>query len=372
MDILAVSNVSLGYGSPQIVNIVRYLVSYYENSIGIILEPDQPERSQRGNVFSDLNVERIFTNQNPWCAQWRIEYTINCAKKINSIRPDILILIDTVTLPVLEMLEFVPKVFIYYSLEMAEYFGINKSTEYLLNSMIKKARVIIFAEENRRKSFLKDYPLCKVPTVVLYNCPQLRANEEKCITKNGKILYQGTISRELTFADYYCKKKTQKFDIDVFGLIEGENKKRVENDFLKLKKGVRYMGYVDNDVLSKIRRNYAYGLVSWNPVNNNFLYAAPNKFFEYIADGVVPIAAPHPQCKELIDKYKCGILMQDWTYKSFLEALEKAKVFYDTPAYVNLSNRCFFAAENELNWENQMTKIYKYMPDHFKRLVFCH
>lgn len=361
MKILAVSNVSIGYGSPQIQNLVKYLLKLHNNAEALILEPDQPQRISKAEQFKQIFIERIMTNQNPWKEQWKIEYNINCAKRINLLKPEVLILIDIITLPTLELLEYKPKKIIYYSLEMEEYFGVNRINKYLINLIQKKADLIIFPEENRRKHFLKDNPDCKAPTEVVYNSTELKEQEFCRENKNGRILYQGTIDSNLTFADFYYKKSTRKFKIDLFGLIEGDKRGEIEKNLNNVEGNVRYMGYVDGEALSRIRKQYSYGVISWNPINDNFLYAAPNKFFEYISDGVIPIAAPHPQCKKIIERYQCGILMKDWSYKSFYESLETAERLYNTSAYSLMIDNCRQAMKQELNWEAQMEKIKPYL-----------
>ena len=89
----------------------------------------------------------------------------------------------------------------------------------------------------------------------------------------------------------------------------------------------------------------------------NQLYAAPNKFFESIADGVPPIAAPHPQCKMMIDRYKCGILMRDWSEGEFFSALDQALRLYQTDSWYEMVSNCGTAVRQELNWDHQFEKL---------------
>jgi hypothetical protein len=51
--------------------------------------------------------------------------------------------------------------------------------------------------------------------------------------------------------------------------------------------------------------------VTWNPDNENQLYAPP-----------------HPRCKLPLDRYRCGILMADWSFDASLKALRKAVDLY--------------------------------------------
>ena len=180
--------------------------------------------------------------------------------------------------------------------------------------------------------------------------------------RNGRILYQGTIDEDLTFANYYLSPKVQSYPIDLYGLIEGcdsEKKARLAARFAAMTNESRYLGYVDADKLAERRRKYAYGIVSWNPVNDNLRFAAPNKLFDYIGSGVVPIAAPHPQCKYLLEKYNCGILLRDWGFDAFLEGLRYATLIYGTPLYEELCQNCIRVSRAELNWDTQIRPVMK-------------
>lgn len=117
-----------------------------------------------------------------------------------------------------------------------------------------------------------------------------------------------------------------------------------------------YRGVLDAIELAEVRKRYAYSAVAWNPDNENHLYAAPTKFFEAIADGVPPVAAPHPQCRLIRDRYRCGILMAYWSFDSFLKALRKAVNIHGAPEWQEMVANCARVA-SELNWEVQFEKL---------------
>ncbi len=124
-----------------------------------------------------------------------------------------------------------------------------------------------------------------------------------------------------TNAVFFTNPSLKHYGIDIYGNFAGSKASLLAEGFSGLNGRVRYYGYLENDMLKQLRPYYAYGIVMWAPVNENQYYAAPNKFFEYIADGVVPICTPHPQCKKIIEKYKCGLLFSDWSYESFYKRL---------------------------------------------------
>ena len=95
----------------------------------------------------------------------------------------------------------------------------------------------------------------------------------------------------------------------------------------------------------------------WNPKTESQLYAAPNKLFESIGAGVPPLAAPHPQCKKIIDRYGCGLLLDDWSLDALLDGLERASRIYSTGKWDEMVAGCEEAFTGELNWERQFEKL---------------
>jgi glycosyltransferase involved in cell wall biosynthesis len=126
---------------------------------------------------------------------------------------------------------------------------------------------------------------------------------------------------------------------------------------------VRYHGLLEADDLVRRRREYAYSIVMWNPtISDNHLYAAPNRLFTSIQAGVPPIVAPHPQCRIMVDRYDCGLVMRDWSFEAFHDALRLGMKLYGTSRYAELVENCRRAAATELNWDAQFNKIRRFLP----------
>jgi len=226
------------------------------------------------------------------------------------------------------------------------------------------SNLMIFPEENRA---ILDVEACgyrDIPTVAAYNCTNtIKVNAPVATAeRNGRVLYQGTISQERTFADYYLDPRARHLPIDLYGRIEGPEADRLTEAFADLGGSVRYLGFVDGGELARLRRHYAFSLVSWNPVNQNQYYACPNKFFESVADGVPPITAPHPQPKMLVERYGCGMVMDDWSFDAFLRAVVDAVEAYGTARYESMVRGCQEAIVSELNWECQFGKVARHLP----------
>jgi hypothetical protein len=277
------------------------------------------------------------------------------------VKPDVLVISCTFCLPVLFRLHRRPRKVIYYSIESIPFYGgfdveMNLRVAPLLD-------VVIFPEENRAVLETSRCGFVKVPKLVLYNVSNRKAEAREARTvhqRNGRILYSGTMSVAQTFLNYYMADDVRALPIDMYGPIKGpaSDKQR----FLNANPGaLRYHGYVDAVSLAAVRPAYGYSIVAWNPDVENQLYAAPNKFFESIADGVPPIAAPHPQCRLMLERYGCGMLLENWDYDVFLDALECAMHLYGGPEWERMVQGCQEAVAQELTWDAQMEKVKPYL-----------
>lgn len=360
-SIIGISDVSLGYGSTQIPLFIKYLKAKKEGYRAIVFEVDQPEKAYIRDRYPEFTIERVMTGVPCYTKAGRIEYIRKCTKIINKLKPEILVLFCSFTLPVLFGIKYRPEKVIYYNIEMASAYG---KSDMVLNSMLSgKADLLIYPESNRAMLDIRKFGPQNIPAVEIYNCCDREAanggntSGEDCAEKNGKIIYSGTLDYENTNAGYLLDRELNQYKIDIFGNVTGKDSEKLRQELISLNANVRYHGYIANEELRRIKKQYAYSIVMWNPVNENQYFAAPNKFFESIADSVIPIAAPHPQCRELINKYDCGILMRDWSLEAFKEALQVAKTVYGTRRYEEMTENCRRAVEEELSWEKQMEKL---------------
>ena len=360
--IAVVADISVGYGSPQIISIMQSLVKEFPSARGLLIEADQVVRPPIKRNQSNFDIKRIFTNSETHSNQWRIEYVRKVAKLLNEFKPDLIVYAGGLLVCKIHDYLTRPKpLSILYFLEMPELYHLNGAYRAILNNLQFYADIILHPEVNRMEACMHNFRSSYPPQYVVYNAsskpstPQFISHEDL----NGRILYQGTIDKELTFADYYLDLRVQKLPIDLYGLIEGKEpfKSSLMQDFAAMIYESRYLGYVRSDILAERRKYYSYGIISWNPVSENFRLAAPNKLFDYIESGVVPIAAPHPQCRYLIQKYKCGILLKNWSFDAFLDGLRYAMMIYKTPLYQQMRENCIKAAKEELNWDAQMKPV---------------
>lgn len=351
--VVCVSDVNIGYGSPQIPKLVEFLSQNYDAE-AIILEPYESLKPRKQDFSTNHTVRTIPLSSHPHTQRGRKEFIKKVVGMVEQLKPDVLVVCATYSLPVLFQINFRPKFVIYYYLESIVTYGrndikMNEKIDHLVD-------LIIFTEENRAVKFGEMCGFQNIPFCIVYNCVNDLNNDVASPEKrNGRLIYQGTIRKD-TAIDYYFNKRIQSIPIDLYGNID---RSKYKKKLLSLKNNVKYHGYVDSEKLSQLRKFYIYSIVMWLPVNENNLYASPNKFFESIASGVPPITAPHPQCKMLVNRYSCGIVMKDWNLDSFLQAIRLGQYYYheDHNEYENMIQNCMKAVREELNWEHQMKNL---------------
>ena len=92
----------------------------------------------------------------------------------------------------------------------------------------------------------------------------------------------------------------------------------------------------------------AFSLDSFDDLN--CLYNLPNKIFDYIHAGVPVIATAIPEVKFIVEKYNCGICIENNNPTLLAKAI--LKIMTDKETYNNYKQNCIEAAK-KLCWENE-------------------
>ncbi len=185
---------------------------------------------------------------------------------------------------------------------------------------------------------------------------RVTAPPEKSIKR---LFYGGSFHKEMTHAAHFLEPKIAAMPIDVYGLIRGfEDESEVRRQMSGARGGIRYCGYLEaGSKYFELLSQYQYSIVIWNPVTTAQLYAAPNKFFDAIACGTPPICAPHPQCVEVIRKWRCGLLVDDWSSEAMRARLRQAIRMIGSDDHKEMINNCLVAMQRELAWPIQFEKV---------------
>ncbi|MGC4055497.1 MAG: hypothetical protein QM757_42265 [Paludibaculum sp.] len=359
--IVQVSDISVGSGNFDSLSLLRSLVDLY-GLPATILEPDQQDKAI-SQLEGGLDVVRIPTSTHFRSTTGRIEFVSSVAARINQLKPRILIIRCSWNIPVLYRLAKKPPLVIYHATESTTYYG-NFDPEFNRHAR-QWIDVVVFPEENRAAIDIRRCGFEKIPVALAYNSPTRLADLEDPIPpkdRNGRIYYSGALDVNATFVDYYGDTRMQAFPIDIYGYIGGSEPERTRKVLVNAGGQIRYKGFVDTKYLEAARPNYAYSLTIWKTSNENQTYACPCKFFESIASGVPPVTAPHPQPKQIVERYKCGIVMKGWGFHDMLDAFTRAMQLYGTPEYDEMVENCNTAMKEELNWDRQFERVRKLLP----------
>lgn len=143
-------------------------------------------------------------------------------------------------------------------------------------------------------------------------------------TKNKTIIYQGVLNpgrglkpmiKALNFID----------DVDLiivgYGKVEAELKAFVAQE--NMNNRVHFLGRVSRDKLFNYTKKATLGMVLEEPLGLSFQYSLPNKLFDYIHAGIPIIAGNLPEITRIINKYKVGVLVNDYQPETIANAIKK-------------------------------------------------
>lgn len=352
--IVIVSEVSVGYGTPQVLRVAESLARECAARV-TVFEPDQPERPPidigRHVESPSISVRRIYTAAHPYRTAGRIEYCLAVASELNSDPAAVIIICSSYGLPVLYRVDASRTLNVFYCLE-----HVPENKDASLELVARHCSVVIFPERNRAQLYWPRLggivPGQQVLILMNANYPKHCAvNRERV----SRLFYGGTFHREMTHAEMFLQPEIAAFPIDVYGIIDGfPDRNAVIKSMQGETGGLTYCGYLESDATYfNTLAKYQYSLVIWNPSSEQQLYAAPNKMFDAIACGVPPICAPHPQCVEILQRWGCGVLLDDWTAIALKSRLRQILDTFGTSRHQEMVSQCYAAMEGELSWGKQ-------------------
>jgi hypothetical protein len=257
-----------------------------------------------------------------------------------------------------------PPLVVYHATESTTYYG---SFDPEFNRHARDwIDIVVFPEENRAAIDVGRCGFQRIPVAIAYNSPTRISDLKEpaaASARNGRILYSGALDVNATFVDYYSDRRLQALPIDIYGYIGGSEPDRTRHVLENLRGSIRYKGFVDSSELETARPSYAYSLTIWKASNENQTYACPCKFYESIACGVPPITAPHPQPKQIVERYRCGFVMSDWSLDAMVASFTEAMRAYGTPEYERMVANCLAAMRHELNWDRQFERVARLLPE---------
>lgn len=109
-----------------------------------------------------------------------------------------------------------------------------------------------------------------------------------------------------------------------------------------------------SEVMCKLRTSDV-GINLVLPIDTAHRLAAPQKLYEYFAANLPVVAADVPTIRRVVKKYKCGLLVDSSSPDEIANALIQLAQDINMREIMGQSARK--AAENEYNWEGQVSKL---------------
>ncbi len=223
---------------------------------------------------------------------------------------------------------------------------------------IGKAETVIAINSFHAELFRKRYPQIS-RTEVIMNVPIRREISTLPAFSERKpvVLFQGIFKPARGLSQVIeAIHRVENGAVHLIGFGEEEPElRRLVKEFTVEDK-VRFIGKMSwDEVLSETRQVRA-GIVLFEPINENYQYASPNKFFEYVMAGTPVIASDIPTFREFIKRFEVGILVSPYSPVEIVAAIEK--LLSDENSWNFYHQNCLKARE-VWNWEQQEEKLMK-------------
>jgi hypothetical protein len=172
-----------------------------------------------------------------------------------------------------------------------------KTTSYYhkkeIQFLYKKAEWISHTNKDRLELFRNDFPFVEInKTYILPNYPPKKylVTSERNTTAQApiKTVYIGTLSLFCTYIKEYCNwiiHQKGNVTLDIFSYLcdEPSSKyiEKISSPYIHF-----YKEGIDYKQIFEILKNYNVGLILYKAENENYIFNAPNKLFEYYACGL--------------------------------------------------------------------------------------
>ncbi len=224
--------------------------------------------------------------------------------------------------------------------------------ETICREMLKRCDLVLTVSEGLRDEYRKNYGIDPIVyrSVPYYTELAVRSTNPDAI----RMVYHGLAHKD----------RQLELLIDVFSLLDARfhldlilvGKQEYQNELkfkAKLHNRISFSEPVPLSQIVKTISKYDIGFFYYEPLNFNLKHALPNKFFECIQARLMLAIGPSPDMASLVNKYKCGIVSEEFTVASMASALNRL-----TAASIDYYKRQSDLAARELCFEKEQNVFF--------------
>lgn len=227
-----------------------------------------------------------------------------------------------------------------------------------INRIIRRRVILVFSPQEDRLNICKSLYV-NAKCFLVQNAKYLYSKKRVSNSHSElNVLYQGQIN-DLSNASSLLELASG-IEGNVFFHIAGRVSPEFELQFLEIvsrNKNVTFYGQLTGAELLLLREKCSVGLVTWGDLSIETRFAAPNKLYEYISEGMTVISLSNYSINKLADAYDFGFVCENANQiKSKLTelSLNKSIVDYFYSRNVKLYHK-------ELNYQNQLLPVIDFL-----------
>jgi len=224
--------------------------------------------------------------------------------------------------------------------------------------LIKYANRVITVSNSIADEYKRLYPFIKRPALVL-NAPKYRNSVKKenifrekfNIDRDKTIfLYQGGLDSGRgveILLKAFIELSTKNSSAVVVFMGYGELEESIKEASQKYK-NIYFHKAVSPNILLDYTSSADFGISTIEDICLSYRYSLPNKLFEYLMAEIPVIVSNLPEMKNLVEKYRVGVVIKDNSPKGLKEAIDKALKLNRERLDENIKK-----VKSIYNWENQ-------------------
>jgi hypothetical protein len=197
-----------------------------------------------------------------------------------------------------------------------------KFYEYICTSYLPKADKIFTVCQGIAEEYATNFNI-SLPIVITNACNYYDLQPQMIDEKNIKIIHHGIAnpSRKIELMIEMMDYLPINYSLDL--MLVGEGKYYDSLKLLAQKNPlINFLHPVATNEIASFTNQYDIGLFLLPPSNFNYLYALPNKLFEFVQARLAIAISPSPEMAHIVKKYDLGIVSEDFTAENLAEKIK--------------------------------------------------